>query len=201
MPAAAMPTAVRPAPAAASAREPESLAAADPGALARLGRLLPRLQGAVRLTYGVGWLGVASALVVWWAVAGGTFRGSAVEWGLALAMLAVLLIPAAAAWLLGLTLKDVLSLPGQVRDSAVAAAASMRDESGKRRRGLLGVVAAIWAARSFVLSSKGLWARAVTAGRLVRLARLPFVLGLVGVFLLNGVLAAAALMVLAIWAF
>ena len=53
-------------------------------------------------------------------------------------------------------------------------------------------------ARGFVLESKGAWAKAATAARVVRLAKLPFVLGTLGLFALNAAVIVGGLIALVI---
>ena len=174
--------------------------AARAGALEQLGRWLPRLSGLVRFAYRTAAVSAASAATLWWALAGDevTELGSA-AWAPALGLLALLLIPAGSAWLLGLTLQDVLTLPDRIRQGAVGAAATSREAlaSAPARGGrITGLIRAVWAARGFVLESKGAWGKAATAARLVRLARLPFVLGLLGLFALNAVVIVGGLFAL-----
>lgn len=146
-------------------------------------------------------MSAVSAVVLWWALMRGLILGvGPASWGPALGFLVLLLLPAGSAWVLGLTLNDILTLPETLRKSAtVAASASrgaLRGEADTKRGRLLGVIGALWAARGFVLESRGAWAKAATAARVVRLARLPFVLGLVAFFALNGVVIAAGLLAL-----
>lgn len=181
-------------PAPPGARPPDELAAeavagggaeAPPGALARLGRLIPGAEAVVRFAYrtaGLSALGVAAIVVA---------VGQAVAWAPAwrgsLAVLAlVLLVPAGAALLAGWTLGDLTRLPGELREAALGAATLARGERRKRSR-LLSVVRALWAARGVALLSKGAWLKAVGALRFLRLASLPFALALAGLFALNGV--------------
>ncbi|MEM6327561.1 MAG: hypothetical protein AAF791_10625 [Bacteroidota bacterium] len=169
----------------------------------RLGRWLPKLGGLVHFAYRTAWVSAGSALVLWWALAGEAVLSlGGAAWVVALGFLLLLLVPAGAAWLLGLTLRDVLSLPETIRRSASAAAQASRealrsDGNQKKKRGrVLGVVSALWAVRGFVLDSRGAWAKAATAARVVRLAKLPFTLGLLGLFLLNGAVILAGLLAL-----
>lgn len=169
--------------------------------MGRLGRWLPRLAGLVRVAYRVGATSAVSALVLWWALAGDAVMAGGRAWVPALLVLAALLVPAGAAWLLGLTLHDVLTLPETLRRSASAAAVESREAlaaSGAKGGRIAGLVRAVWAARGLVLESQGAWAKALAAARVVRLAKLPFALGLVGLFALNGVVIAAGLVALVV---
>lgn len=172
-----------------ASRDDASLAALGPeapppGALARLGRVIPSAEAVVRFAYrtaGLSALGVAAIVIA---------IGQAVAWAPSwrgdLAVLAVvLLIPAFAALLAGWTLSDLTKLPGELREAALGAATLARGERKKSR--LLSVVRAIWAARGVALLSKGTWLKAVGALRFLRLASLPFALALAGLFALNGV--------------
>lgn len=142
------------------------------------------------------------AAILWWALARGLLTTGA-GWLVALVVLAALLVPAGAAWLLGLTLHDIMTLPERLRSGAAAAAAQSREalagapEAGGR---LVGTVRAIWAARGFVLESKGAWAKAATAVRVVRLAKLPFAIGLLVLFALNIVVILGGLVALVLLA-
>ena len=174
------------------------LEAASPGALARLGRLVPRVDALVRFTYRTAGVSAVAAGLVWLALFEGALRTGAVG-GAAVAVAVLLLVPAGAAALAGWTLADLASLPGQLRDAALAATGrggEAREAGGSR---LLGVGRALWAARGLALTSKGAWVRAVGTVRFVRLASLPFALALVGLFALNGLVilgGAVALVVL-----
>ena len=182
-----------------AAQPPDAALAAEgappPAAMGRLGRWLPRLAGLVRVAYRVGATSAVSALVLWWALAGDAVMAGGRAW------VPALLVPAGAAWLLGLTLHDVLTLPETLRRSASAAAVESREAlaaSGAKGGRIAGLVRAVWAARGLVLESQGAWAKALAAARVVRLAKLPFALGLVGLFALNGVVIAAGLVALVV---
>ncbi len=162
------------------------------GALGRLGRWLPRLSGLAQFANRTGIVSAISAGVIWWAVVRpdllfASGAAGAIALGVPLAFLGVLLIPAASAWLLGLTLKDILALPETLRAGAAAVAEESRGALKAAKSGgrITGVIRAVWAARGFVLASKGMWGRAATAARVARLARLPFVLGTLLMFALN----------------
>lgn len=161
----------------------------SPRALARLGALLPGVDGLVRFAYRTA---AVSALSVAAIVAA---AGEAVGWnevtGLPLAVgAAVLLVPAAAAALAGWTLADLVSIPGQLRAAALRATGRTASVAPKGSR-LLRVVRSLWVARGLALTSKGAWLRGVGALRFLRLASLPFALALVGMFALNGVVIVA----------
>ncbi len=175
------------------------VAEAPPGALARLGRLLPGVDALVRFAYRTaGASVVAVALILAVAIdAVGWTEGTRL--GLAL-LAAVLLLPAAAAALAGWTLADLVSIPGQLRDAALQASGRASEARGARTGSrLLAVGRSLWAARGLALLSRGTWLRGVGALRFLRLASLPFALGLLALFSLNAVVIAggvAALLVL-----
>ncbi|MDT0630700.1 hypothetical protein RQM47_06445 [Rubrivirga sp. S365] len=182
-----------------------ALEAASPGALARLGRIVPGVGALVRFAYRTAAASAVAAAVIWLALFEGALRSGAVG-GVAVIVALLLLVPAAAAALAGWTLADLASLPGQLRDAALAATgradAAQPAEARPRRAGrsrLLRVGRALWAARGLALTSKGAWVRIVGAARFLRLASLPFALALVGLFALNGLVilgGAVALVVL-----
>ena len=159
--------------------------AAPPGALARLGALLPSVDAVVRLAYRVAGLSALAVGLILWAV------WDALAWrmvpGDLVALGVVLLLPAAAVALAGWTVADVARLPGQIRDAALAAAG--RGEGAPSREGsrLVRLVKSLWAARGVALLTRGGWLKAVGALRFVRLASLPFAFGLAVLVLLNGV--------------
>lgn len=170
------------------------------GVLQKLGRVVPAADTLVRFAYRTGAVSAISAVLIWVALFGGGIGTVAMPWGLALATAALLLIPAGAAALVGWTLADLVRLPGQLRQAAVATAggATGTAKGGSR---IASVFRAIWALRGLALGSKEVWVRAVAAVRFVRLASLPFVLALVGLFALNGVVilgGMVALLVLAL---
>ncbi|MEM1116488.1 MAG: hypothetical protein AAF845_14505 [Bacteroidota bacterium] len=166
-----------PAPGADLALAPE----AEPGALARLGRLLPGVEALVRFAYRTAAVSAGAALVIVFALAEAV--GGLPVWLLLLG--AVLLLPASGTALAGWTLSDVASIPGQLREAALAATG----RSGAPAKGsrVVRLLKALWAARGVALLSKGAWMKAVGAVRFVRLASLPFALGLLGLVALNGV--------------
>lgn len=167
-------------------------------------RLVPVAQALVGKVKAVAIVSAVAALVLW----GLLFRpltwtqgASLGSVALALVVLLVLLIPAGAALVGYLTLQDVLTLPARLRSAAAETTGQTKDaltarEPSKRRR-LFSFFRAIWAARSLAVDSKGAWLKAVAAARVVRLASLPFALGLLAAFALNfAVIAAAVLAVL-----
>ena len=179
-----MDSAPRPAPVAAP---PAGVTAeAPPGALARLGQLVPGVDALVRFAYRTAGASAVAAALIWLALFEGALRTGAAG-GAAVAAAVALLAPAAAAALAGWTLADVAALPGQLRDAALAATGRGGAPGRAGRSRLLGVGRALWAARGLALTSKGAWLRAVGAVRFLRLASLPFALALVGLFALNGV--------------
>ena len=191
----------RPAPPAPEIPEAVGVAEAPPGALARLGRLLPGVDAVVRFAYRTALVSAAAAALILIAV------GDAIGWGegsvLGLAVIGMgLLLPAAAAALAGWTLADVVSIPGQLREAALQATGRASGPRGARRGSrLLSVLRSLWAARGLALLSKGTWLRAVGAVRFVRLASLPFALGLVALFALNAVVIAGGLVALLVLLF
>ena len=146
-----------------------------------------------------------SAVVLWWIwfdphrwISGLTGQWAA----LAAIVLLVLLIPAGAAFIGYLTLKEILDLPKKLKSAASEAAGHAKDVAvpTEERKGgrLFGFFRAIWAARGLVLDSKGAWGKAVAAARLTRLASLPFVLGLLITFALNFVVIGVAMIAVAL---
>lgn len=170
-----------------------------PSVLARVQRLVPfvrRILGTVRV---VGTVSAGSAVVLWallvepWTWTAGVGLDTAV---LSLIGLAVLLIPAGAAFLGALTLEDLLALPGRLKAMASEtvdhAKTMVTPGDVEKKRRAFGFFRAIWSARSLVLDSKGAWLKAVALVRLGRLASLPFALALLGAFALNAVVIGAA---------
>ena len=203
------PRPTRPAPPPAAAERAAPDAAPPPGALARLGRLLPGVGALVRFAYGTAGASAVSAVLIWFALFEGPLRAGALGGaagspasgasGVAFVAAALLLVPAAAAALAGWTLADLAALPGQLRDAALAATGRGERRPGRGGGRRLGLVRALWAARGLALTSKGAWLRAVGAVRFVRLASLPFALALAGLFALNALVilgGAVALVVL-----
>ena len=173
-------------------RQSVEVAEAPPGALARLGRLLPGVDAVVRAAYrtaAVSSLAVAVILyAVWDAFSARMIAADLVVLGV------VLLLPAAAVALAGWTLADVARLPGQIRDAALGAA---RDATTpKKGSRIVRVVKSIWAARGLALLTRGGWLKAVGALRFARLASLPFALTLVAFVAANVVVIAAGLIAL-----
>lgn len=171
-----------------------------PGVLQKLGRVVPAADTLVRFAYRTGLVSAVSAGLIWVALFGSAVGTMAMPWGLALATAALLLIPAGSAALVGWTLADLVRLPGQLRQAAVAAAGGTTGAVNKGSR-IASVFRAIWALRGLALGSKDLWMRAVAAVRFVRLASLPFVLALVGLFALNGLVILGGLIALGVLAF
>lgn len=157
--------------------------AVEPGALARLGRLLPSVEALVRFAYRTAAVSAAAALVIVAAVA------EAVSGlpGWLLLVGALLMLPAAGTALAGWTLADVVRIPGQLREAALAATGRGGASAAAKGSRLVRLLKALWAARGVALLSKGAWLKAVGALRFVRLASLPFALGLLGLVALNGV--------------
>ena len=185
-------TATPPVPLADGPHQSVEVAEAPPGALARLGRLLPAVDTVVRAAYrtaGVSALAVAVILyAVWDAFSARMVAADLVVLGV------VLLLPAAAVALAGWTLADVARLPGQIRDAALGAA---RDATApKKGSRIVRLIKSIWAARGLALLTKGGWLKAVGALRFVRLASLPFALALVAFVAANAVVIVAGLVAL-----
>ena len=157
---------------------------APSGALTRLGRLLP----------GIDWLAAVSLVSVGVIVAALADAVAPLTPG-ALALLgAILALPAAATALAGWTLADLASLPGQVKQAALAATGRADASAGRIKGSRIGrLVRSLWAARGLALLTKGGWMKAVGALRFVRLASLPFALALLGAVALNGVVIAGGL--------
>ena len=180
---------------------PAVIAEAPPGVLAKLGRVVPGADTLVRFAYGTALASSISVGAIVWAVlewTGPLATGvGALSWGPVLALAAVLLTPALAAALVGWTLADLVRLPGQLRQAALAAAGGATGAAAAKGSRIARVFRAIWAARGLARGSKDAWLRAIAAARLIRLASLPFVLALVGLFALNGVVIVAGLVAVA----
>lgn len=177
------------APLAAPAAPPTAVGLAAPAArpaLARLGRVLPAVDALVRFSRRTAAVSAVAVAVVVWAVATRAPGISTVDLvGLAV----VLLVPAFAALVVGWTLGDLRRLPGDLRAMATEAAGDVGAVG--RPRGIAGVLVALWTARKVMLAAGGGWGRAMLAVRLVRLVRLPFVVGALALFALNAVVIAA----------
>ena len=156
---------------------------APPGALARLGRLLPGVDALVRFAYRTAGVSAAAAALVGvalWDLAGATPQLAAVVAG-------ICALPAAALALAGWTLADVASIPSQIRQAALAAAGREAAVEKAPRSRLVRLGKRVWAARGLALLTQGGWLKAVGALRFVRLASLPFALGLLAFVSLNAV--------------
>ena len=178
---------------------PSGLEAA-PGALARLGRMLPGVSAVVRAAYRTAGASAVAAVLIVAAVAD---VASAVPAGLLVVLALVLMVPAGALALAGWTLADLAGLPRQLRDAALAAtgraspgAASEASRPGGSR--LLRLVRSLWAARGLALLTRDGWLKAVGAVRFVRLASLPFALALIGAVGLNAVVILGGIAALAV---
>ncbi|HEX8387250.1 MAG TPA: hypothetical protein VF576_13750 [Rubricoccaceae bacterium] len=166
---------------------PEAIAEDANRPAPRPGRLVPAARGAVRVAWRTAGAGALGAAAVWAALFEGPLATGAVSWAVAGIVAAVLLVPAGAAALLAWTLGDLLDLPADLRE----AAASVRSDANGR--GVRGLFRTVWAVRGLALGGAGAWTR--TAG-LVRLASLPFVLGLLGLVALNAVVVVAGVVAL-----
>ncbi len=188
----ASPVATRPV-AAGPVADVAEVADAPPGGLARLGRLLPGVDVVVRAAYRTAALSATAVAVILYAL--WDWRAERMVPGDLAVIGLILLLPAAAVALAGWTLADVARLPGQLRQAALQAAGREAPEARGSR--VLRVVKSLWAARGLALLTRGGWLKAVGALRFVRLASLPFALGLVAFVALNGVVIVAGLVALA----
>ncbi|GAB5536186.1 MAG: hypothetical protein Rubg2KO_24350 [Rubricoccaceae bacterium] len=170
-----------------------------PSVLKKLGRVVPAADTLVRFAYRTGFVSAVSATLIWFALFQRALGTAAMPWGLALGLAALLLIPAGAAALVGWTLADIIRLPGQLRQAAVTAAGGAAGVAKKGSR-IASIFRAIWALRGLALGSKDVWMRAIAAARFIRLASLPFVLALVGLFALNGLVIVGGLIALGVLA-
>ena len=172
---------------------------ADQSPESRLQRLLPVVRSITSKVRTLSIVSAGSAVVLWW-IWFNPHRwidGVSGQWAaLAVGVLLVLLIPAGAAFVGHLTLKEILDLPQKLKGAATGAAGHAKEmvvpTDEKKGGRLFGFFRAIWAARGLVLDSKGAWGTAVAAVRLARLASLPFVVGLLITFALNFVVIAVA---------
>lgn len=164
--------------------------AASPGLLARLGRALPAVDALARFSYRMAAASAVAAALVVAAVAEAV--GGLSGWAVALGL--VLLVPAAGTALAGWTLADLVRIPGQLREAALAAT-GRGPAPGKGSR-IVRLLKGLWAARGLALLTRGTWLKAVGALRFVRLASLPFALGLLALVALNGVVLAAGVVAL-----
>ena len=155
--------------------------------------MLPRAAAVTRFAYRTALLSAASAALIVWAVVDALGASAARLDVIVLAV--VLLLPAAAAWLAGWTLADLAALPGDLKEAALGAAAVSRGERAKTSR-LFGALRSLWAARGVALLSRGAWMKAVGALRFARLASLPFAVGTLVLFALNGVVIVGGLVAL-----
>jgi hypothetical protein len=185
-----VPTASRPAAAPSAPPAEAALAEAPPGALARLGRLLPGVEAIVRFAYRLAGVSAVAALLI---VAAVWRWVPQLATGVLVALGILLLVPAIAVAIAGWTLADIASLPRQIKEAALAATG--REASGAAAKGsrIGRLLRSLWAARGLALLTKGGWVRAVGALRFFRLASLPFALALLGAVALNGAVIAGGL--------
>ena len=176
------------------------VAEAPPGALARLGRLIPRAEALVRFAYRTAAVSAAAALAILAAVLDAVGSADASP-GVVVVLSLVLLLPAGAAALAGWTLADLVSIPSQLREAALQATGHATEVPRRKGSRLLAVVRSLWAARGLALLSKGTWLRGVGAVRFLRLASLPFALGLGALAALNVVVIAGGLVALLVLLF
>ena len=167
------------------ARVEAEVEAASPGLLARLGGLLPAVSTLVRFAYRTAAVSALAALLVVAAVAEAV--GGLPGWAVVLG--AALLLPAAGTALAGWTLSDVVRIPGQLREAALASTG--RGGTAAKGSRIVRLLKGLWAARGLALLSRGTLLKAVGALRFVRLASLPFALGLLGLVALNAVVVVA----------
>lgn len=173
-----------PTPAVSAAPAPVAGPATRP-VLARLGRVLPAVGALVRFSR---WTAALSAVAVAVVVGAVATRAPGVGTVDLVGLALLLLVPALAALVVAWTLDDLRRLPGDLRALATEAANELG--AAGRPRGLVGVLVALWTARKVMLATSGGWGRAMLAVRLVRLARLPFVVGALVLFALNAVVIA-----------
>jgi hypothetical protein len=185
-----VPTASRPAAAPSAPPAEAALAEAPPGALARLGRLLPGVEAIVRFAYRLAGVSAVAALLI---VAAVWRWAPQLATGVLVALGILLLVPAIAVAIAGWTLADIASLPRQIKEAALAATG--REASGAAAKGsrIGRLLRSLWAARGLALLTKGGWVRAVGGLRFLRLASLPFALALLGAVALNGAVIAGGL--------
>ena len=185
-----VPTASRPAAAPSAPPAEAALAEAPPGALARLGRLLPGVEAIVRFAYRLAGVSAVAALLI---VAAVWRWAPQLATGVLVALGILLLVPAIAVAIAGWTLADIASLPRQIKEAALAATG--REASGAAAKGsrIGRLLRSLWAARGLALLTKGGWVRAVGTLRFLRLTSLPFALALLGAVALNGAVIAGGL--------
>ena len=185
-----VPTASRPAAAPSAPPAEVALAEAPPGALARLGRLLPGVEAIVRFAYRLAGVSAVAALLI---VAAVWRWAPQLATGVLVALGILLLVPAIAVAIAGWTLADIASLPRQIKEAALAATG--REASGAAAKGsrIGRLLRSLWAARGLALLTKGGWVRAVGTLRFLRLTSLPFALALLGAVALNGAVIAGGL--------
>ena len=167
-----------------------------PGVVARVRRLVPLVSALVRQTKRLAAASAVSAVVLWLVLARPWgMHGPEAGYALPLVGLLVLLVPPGAALLGALTLSDLLTLPGRLREAAGETTAHARGALGPEAEGgrLFRFARAVWVARALVLDAQGGWLKALAVARLARLASLPFALALVAAVALNFVVIAAAL--------
>ena len=173
-----------------------ALSDAPPGALARLGQVLPGVEAVVRFAYRTA---LGSALAAGLVVLALATHTALTNVGLAVLGL-LLALPALALALAGWTLADLARLPSQLREAALAAtgrAAASGGPTAAAKGSRIGrLLRSLWAARGLALLTKGGWLKAVGALRFLRLASLPFALGLVAFVALNGLVIVAGLVAL-----
>lgn len=146
---------------------------------------------------------LVSALVLWWILFNphGWLEGASAKWiGFAVVVLAVLSIPSGAAYVGHLVLQSVLDLPSKLREVRDEAKSQAKDALAPSATHIstrvFGFFKTIWAARKLIIDSKDAWGSAVAAVKLMRLASLPFVVGLLATFALNFVVIATAVVAL-----
>jgi hypothetical protein len=168
--------------------------------LRRLGALQRGVQGLAGKVRNLAVLSALSALWLWWMMCGGLVWPLSARVLLALPVLFLLLVPAGATFLAWLSLEDVLALPDKLtaipdeaRDHVEELAAPA--EVGRTRR-LLGFFVTVWRIRAFLLGSRDTLLKTVALARAARLLSLPFVLLVLGAFVLDFVLIAIAALVL-----
>ena len=162
----------------------------------RLGRILPFVHGFARTLQGIGIVSAFSAVLIVGVVWYQGWLGVVASWFDAIVLGLLLMIPAGAAFLAAWSIRGLLQLPADLRQTAVETAGHLKSTRHKDQRSV-GLLRSIWGLRKLVLDSRG--ALASVAG-LARLARLPYALGLLVAVAFNGVvIGAAALVCLLAW--
>ncbi|MEM1128236.1 MAG: hypothetical protein AAGI71_16435 [Bacteroidota bacterium] len=178
--------------------DPDS-AASSPAPETRLARLHGVVHRTLRRALGVAGLSALSAGVLWWYVAGQFAAAGQLPWGLAGAVLVLLLVPAGGTWLAVHTVHGVMSLPEVLRGllaESQTQATVVRTERGTTRA--IGFVRLLWTLRGLATDTQG---QAMAAMALFQASRLPLLLAALIAFLLNFVMILAGLVALSVGVF